>query len=43
MVNEVIEGDCIYTESITTNLDGEVVYKKTQNSNNLLDGPVGMG
>ena len=29
VVNEVTEGDCIYTEAITTNLDGEVVYKKT--------------
>ena len=28
-VNKVIEGDCVYTESIVTNLDGEVVYKKT--------------
>ena len=27
-VNEVIEGDCVYTESIVTNLDGKVVYKK---------------
>ena len=41
MVNEVI-GHCVYTESIATNLDGEVVYKKThQNVDNLLDGPVG--
>ena len=31
VVNEVIEGDCVYTESITTNMDGEVVYKKTPN------------
>ena len=29
VVNEVIEGHCVYTESIATNLDGEVVYKKT--------------
>ena len=28
VVNEVIEGDCVYTEYITTNLDGEVVYEK---------------
>ena len=27
VVNEIIEGDCVYTESIATNLDGEVVYK----------------
>ena len=27
VVNEVIEGDCVYTKSITTSLDGEVVYK----------------
>ena len=26
VVNDVIEGDCVYTKSITTNLDGEVVY-----------------
>ena len=26
--NELIEGDCVYTESIATDLDGEVVYKK---------------
>ena len=31
VVNEVIESDCVYTESIATNLDGEVVYKKTPN------------
>ena len=41
VVNEVILGDCLYTESIATNLDGEVVYKKHQNFNSLLDGPVG--
>ena len=41
VVNEVIGGDCIYTESITTNLDGEVVYRKHQTFNSLLDGPVG--
>ena len=41
VVNEVIEGDCVYTKSIATNLDGEVVYKKHQNSDNLLNGPVG--
>ena len=41
VVNEVIEGDCIYTESIATNLNGEVVYKKHQNFNILLDRPVG--
>ena len=42
VVNEIIEGDCVYTESIATNLDGEVVYKKKhQNFDNLLDGPVG--
>ena len=29
VVNEVIEGDCVYIKSIATNLDGEVVYKKT--------------
>ena len=41
-VNKVIEGDCVYTESIVTYLDGEVVYKKKhQNFDNLLDGPVG--
>ena len=40
VVNQVIEGDCIYTESIATNLDREVVYKKHQNFNNLQDGPV---
>ena len=28
VVNEVIEGDCVYTESIATNMDGEVVYEK---------------
>ena len=28
VVNEVIEGDCVYTKFIATNLDGEVVYKK---------------
>ena len=42
VVTEVIEGDYIYTESITTNLDGEVVHKKHQHLNSLLDGPVGM-
>ena len=26
--NELIEGDCVYTESIATVLDGEGVYKK---------------
>ena len=31
VVNEIIEGDCVYTESIATNLDGEVVYKKNTN------------
>ena len=31
VVNEVIEGDCVCTESITTSLNGEVVYKKHQN------------
>ena len=41
MVNEVIEGDCVYTESIATNLDGQVVYKKHQFFKSLLDGPVG--
>ena len=41
VVNEVIEGDCVYTESIATNFNGEVVYKKHQNVDNLLDGPVG--
>ena len=41
MVNEVIEGHYVYTKSIATNLDGEVVYKKKQNVDNLLDGPVG--
>ena len=29
VANKVIECDCLYTESIATNLDGEVVYKKT--------------
>ena len=29
VINEVIEGDYLYTESIATNGDGEVVYKKT--------------
>ena len=29
VVNEVKEGDCVYTESIVTSLDGDVVYKKT--------------
>ena len=29
VVNEIIEGDCVYPESIATNLDGKVVYKKT--------------
>ena len=29
VVNEIKEGDCVYTESIVTNLDGELVYKKT--------------
>ena len=29
VVNEVIEDDHVCTESITTNLNGEVVYKKT--------------
>ena len=28
VVNEVIEGDCVYIEAIATNLDGEIVYKK---------------
>ena len=28
VVNKVIEADCVYTESITANLDGEVVCKK---------------
>ena len=42
VVSEVIEGDCIYTESITTNLDGEVVKKNTIYFNSLLDGPVGI-
>ena len=28
MINEIIDGDCVYTESIATNMDGEVVYKK---------------
>ena len=40
-VNEVIDGNCIYTESIATNLDGEVVYKNP-NFKSLLDGPVGI-
>ena len=40
VVNEVIEGYCAYTKSIATNLDGEVVYKKHQNVDNLPDGPV---
>ena len=31
MVNKFIKGDCVYTESIATNLNGEVVYKKTPN------------
>ena len=31
----------MYTESVATNLDGEVVYKKHQNFNSHLDGPVG--
>ena len=30
VVSEVIEGDYVYTESIATNLDGEVVYKNTK-------------
>ena len=41
VVNDVIEGDCVYTESIAANLDGEVVYKKHQNYNSLLEVPVG--
>ena len=41
VVNEVIEGDCTYTESIATNLDGEIVYKKHHNVKSLLDGHVG--
>ena len=41
MVNEVIEGNWVYTESIVTNLDGQVVYNKHQNFNSLLDVPVG--
>ena len=42
VVNEVKEGDCVYTETIVTNLDGEVMYKKkNKNLNSLLDGPVG--
>ena len=40
VVNKVKEGDCVYTESIATNLDGEVVCKKHQNFDSLLDGPV---
>ena len=42
VVIEVIEGDCVYTESIATNLDGKVVYKKHQISNSPLDGPGGI-
>ena len=41
MVNEIIEGDCVYTKSFATHLDGEVYIKKHQNFDNLLDGPVG--
>ena len=41
VVNEVIEGDCVYTKSIATNLNGEVVFKKHQNVDNFLDGPMG--
>ena len=41
VVYKVIEGDCVYTESIATNLNGEVVHKKHQHFNSLLDGPVG--
>ena len=43
LVNEVTEGGCVYTESIATNLDGELVYKIMHlNINSLLDGPVGI-
>ena len=42
MVNEIKEGDCVYTKSIATYINGEVVYiYKKQNFDNLLDGPVG--
>ena len=30
VVKEVIEDDCLYTEPIATNLDGEVVYKNSK-------------
>ena len=38
MVTGVKEGDCVYTASIATSLDGGVMYKKHQNFNGLLDG-----
>ena len=41
VVSGVKESDCVYTKSITTHMDGGVVYKKHQNFNNLLGGPVG--
>ena len=41
VVNKVTEGDCVYTESIATNLEGEVVYKTQQKLNSLPDGSVG--
>ena len=41
VVNEVIEGDCVCTESIATNLDGEECIQKHQNFKSLLYGPMG--
>ena len=41
VVNEIREDDCVYTESIATNLNGEIVYKKTPKFYCILDGPVG--
>ena len=39
--NEIIEDDCVHTESIAIRLNEEVVYKNHQTLNILLDWPVG--
>ena len=41
VVNKKEKGDQIDTDSIMTNTNGEVVYKKDQQFCNLQDGPVG--
>ena len=41
ITSEIREEDQVYTETITSNINGETVYKKHQNLNDLQDRPGG--